>query len=103
MSSAQTPCRVCTFNVPSAVNQAIKILEADNVVEVAIQVVTGPVILTGNFQFPNTANGGGPIPSSPISLATGSAFVFGSPGAQAPIDNLTIDGTGGSVNIVMKM
>jgi hypothetical protein len=98
----QTPCRVCTFNVPANYNAVVKILEADNVTEIAIQVVTGPVLMTGNFQFSNSF-GGTPIASASVSLATGSAFVFQSGGPQAPIDNLSFDATGGSCNFVMKM
>lgn len=102
--NGQAPCRVCTFNVPTNYNGVIRITAPDNVTKVTIQVVTGPVLMTGNFQFANTAAGrGNEIPSKQISLAAGTAFTFESGGPEAPIDNLSFDATGGACNFVMCM
>lgn len=98
MSSGQTPSRLITTTLTGT---SIKILQQDNITKITLLVTTGPVLLTGNYLFLNTNAGGPPIISTPVSLPTGTVFTQCSSGPEAPIDNITIDATGGVCDLVM--
>ena len=98
--NGQTPARVWTYKLSA---QVLTILEADNVTAITLFVVSGTVNLLGNFQFQNTAAKTGPLASTSATLSAGASYTFASGGPEAPIDNFTIDATGGVCSLIFNM
>ena len=99
MSIAQVPSRFITRALSGG---SLTILEADYVTIITILVTSGTATIQGSGQFPNTAAGGPPLPSQPITLPNGTPVIITGNRPAAPIDNWTIDASGGSVIMIMQ-
>ena len=70
--------------------------ETDNVMKVSVETNSGTVTVLGNVTFKG-------LPSTAITLGTGSAATIIANSNQQPLSGLTIDATGGSVDVMISL
>lgn len=73
----------------------ITITAIDNVVRMSAICASGTVTITGSRSFQGT-------PSSPVDFTVGEGVTITSPAVSTPIDGVTIDATGGSVDLILS-
>lgn len=74
---------------------SITITSIDNVVRMSAICASGTVTITGNRSFQGT-------PSSPVDFTVGEGVTITSPSVNNPIDGVTIDASGGSVDLILS-
>lgn len=99
MSSAQVPSRFITRLLTGSF---LTIVEADFVTKITMLVTSGTITINGSGQIPNTAAGGPPLASQPITLPNGTPVTMSGNRPAGPIDSLTIDASGGTVILIMQ-
>ena len=81
---------------PEGNSLAVFIDVTDNVMKVSVETNSGTVTLQGNVTFKGLA-------STAITLGTGSAATVIANSNNQPISGLTIDATGGSVDVMISL
>lgn len=74
---------------------SVTITALDNVVRMSAICASGTVTINGNRTFQGT-------PSSPVDFTVGEGVTITSPSVTNPIDGVTIDATGGSVDLILS-
>jgi hypothetical protein len=74
---------------------SITVTSMDNVVRMSVICASGTITVRGSASFQGT-------PSSPVDFTVGEGITITSPSITNPIDGVTVDATGGAVDLVLS-